>query len=120
MIVAGIERVPLAGQIDLEPAGEIHRRGIGRNADIAHIAGAVARRDAHAAAERQRQMREVAAHAGALLVDVMRRFHVMRVLVAEGDVVVHEIVQIACTRAQPGGVLPNSDQAMSVSLSVSQ
>ena len=27
---------------------------------------------------------------------------------------------IAFTRAQPGGVLPNSDQAMSVSLSVSQ
>ena len=29
MVVAGVERVPLAGQIDLKPAGEIHRRGIG-------------------------------------------------------------------------------------------
>ena len=35
-------------------------------------------------------MGEVAAHAGALLVDVVRRFHVIGVLIAEGDVVVHE------------------------------
>src|SRR5712692_11636176 len=28
LVVAGIECVPLAGQIDLEPAGEIHRRRI--------------------------------------------------------------------------------------------
>src|SRR6266568_8764679 len=27
-VVAGVECVPLAGQIDLEPAGEIHRRRI--------------------------------------------------------------------------------------------
>jgi hypothetical protein len=39
----------------------------------------------------QRQKRKVAADAGALLVDVMRRFHVMRMLVAERDVVMHEI-----------------------------
>src|SRR6266481_445887 len=45
MVVAGVERVPLARQIDLEPAREIHRRGIGRNADVAHIARAVARRN---------------------------------------------------------------------------
>ena len=36
-------------------------------------------------------MRKIAADAGALLVDVMRRLHVVRMLVAEGDVVVHEI-----------------------------
>ena len=90
-VVARIERVPLAGQIDLEPAGEIHRRGIAGHADVAEIAGAIARRDVHAAAERQRQMRKIAADAGALLVDVMRRLHVMGVLVAEGDVVMDEI-----------------------------
>ena len=91
VVVAGVERVPLAGQIDLEPAGEIHRRGIAGHADVAEIAGAVARRDVHAAAEGQREMRKIAADAGALLVDVMRRLHVMGVLVAESDVVVHEV-----------------------------
>ncbi len=88
--MARVEGVPLPGQIDLEPSRKIHRRGIVGNADVAHIAGAIARRDAHAAAERQRQMREVAAHAGALFVHIMRGFHVMRMLIAEGDVVMHE------------------------------
>ena len=36
-------------------------------------------------------MRKVAANAGALLVDIVRRLHVMGVLVAEGDVVVDEV-----------------------------
>ena len=75
----------------MKPAGEIHRRGIPGHADIAEIAGAITRRDVHAAAERHREMRKVAADAGALLVDVMRRLHVVGVLIAEGDVVVHEI-----------------------------
>src|SRR5712672_2860861 len=97
MIVAGVEGVPLAGQIDLEPAGKIHRCGIRRNADVAHIAGAIARRDAHAAAEGQRQMREIATDAGALLIDVVRGLHVIRMLVAEGDVVVH----VAADRGDP-------------------
>jgi hypothetical protein len=39
----------------------------------------------------QRQMRKIAADTGALRVDIMRRFHVMRVLVAEADMAVDEI-----------------------------
>ena len=54
MIVTGVEGVPPAGQIGLEPAGKIDRLRIGRNADIAHVTGAIARRNAHAAAKHQR------------------------------------------------------------------
>ena len=80
-----------AAQIDLEPAGEIHRRIHRRYADIAQIAGAVARRDIHAAAERDRQMGEVPTHAGALLIGFPGGLGRTRVLVAEGEVVVDEV-----------------------------
>ena len=56
----------LPDEIDLEPGREIHRRVVRRHADVAEIAGAIARRDVHAAAERDREMREVAAHAAPL------------------------------------------------------
>jgi hypothetical protein len=35
LIVAGIERVPAAAEIDFEPGAEIHRRIVGRHADVA-------------------------------------------------------------------------------------
>src|SRR5579864_9740621 len=50
-IVARIERVPPPAQIGFEPAGEIHRAVRRRNADVAEIPGAVARRNVHTAAE---------------------------------------------------------------------
>ena len=50
-VVAGVEGVPAAAEIDFEPALEIHRRRVGRHADVAEIAGAIARRNVHAAAE---------------------------------------------------------------------
>src|SRR5262249_9419274 len=49
-VVPGIERVPPAAEIDLEPGAEIHRLRLGDNADVAEIAGAITRRDVHAAA----------------------------------------------------------------------
>src|SRR4026209_2894861 len=66
-VVPWIERVPAASDIGFEPGGEIHRTIRRRHADIAEIAGAVAGRNVHAAAERDRQMREVAAHPFAFL-----------------------------------------------------
>jgi hypothetical protein len=63
--VPGIEGKPAAAEIRLEPRVEIHRRGIGRNADVAEIAVAIARRDVETAAERYREMGEVAADADA-------------------------------------------------------
>src|SRR3954451_1925229 len=51
-VVAGIERIPAAAEIDLEPGAEIHRIRLRRNADVAQITGAIARRDVHAATQR--------------------------------------------------------------------
>src|ERR1700675_2884831 len=52
LVVTGIEGVPTVADIGLEPGAEIHRRGVGGHADVAEIAGAIARRDVHAAAQR--------------------------------------------------------------------
>src|ERR1700748_3781456 len=65
-VVARVEGVPAVAEEDLEPGAEVHRIGHGRHADVAEVAGAVARRDVHAAAQRDRQVREVAADAGPL------------------------------------------------------
>ena len=61
-LVAELRRLDLARK-HFEPGGEIHRRIDRRDADIAEIARAVARRDVHAAAQRDGQVRVVAAHA---------------------------------------------------------
>ena len=62
-IVPRVEGIPTALQKHLEPGTEIHRVGNRRHADITEIAGAVARRDIHAAAQCDREMGKVAAHA---------------------------------------------------------
>ncbi len=64
--MAGVEGIPLAIQKGLEPAGEIHRIRVRGHADIAEIACAIARRDIHAAAKRDREVGEIAANADAL------------------------------------------------------
>ena len=68
LIVTGVECVPFATEKHLEPGIEIHRRGIGRHADIAQIAVHIARGNIHAAAECNGEMREIPANADALLV----------------------------------------------------
>ena len=65
-VVARVEAVPGTAEIRFEPAGKIHRRMQRWNADVAEIAGAVARRDAHAAAQRHGEVREVPADAAPL------------------------------------------------------
>src|ERR1700683_459652 len=89
--MARIERVPAIAEINLEPGGEIHRRLVRRHADVAEIAGAIARRDVHAAAERNGEMGKVAADAAALLVRLPGAFGRARVRVAELDVAVDVI-----------------------------
>ena len=89
-IVAGIECVPLAAKIRLEPSGEIHRAVRRLHPDLAEIARAIARRNIHAAAKRDGKMRVVAAYAFAFLEGLERGFR-NRELVAEGDVVVHKV-----------------------------
>src|SRR5215213_8472619 len=66
-VVAGIEGVPMATEIDFEPGAEIHRRIDRRNTDIAEISRAVPGGDVHAAAERDREMGEIPAHPPALI-----------------------------------------------------
>src|SRR6516164_4950838 len=90
-IVPRIERVPPIAEIDLEPSAEIHRIGIRQNANIAEIAGAVARGDVHAAAECDRQMRKISAHAAALESDLGSGPGGARVLIAEAHIGLNEI-----------------------------
>src|SRR6187551_3086823 len=86
LVVAWIERVPGAAQVRLEPAGEVHGRVRRWQADVAEVARAVAGGDVQAAAERDRQVRVVAADALAIVEHVPRRLGRARVPVAEGDV----------------------------------
>jgi hypothetical protein len=89
--MARVESMPRTAETDLEPSREIHWRGIGRHADIAEIAGAIARGDVHGPAERDREMREIAAHAGLLAPGISGRPAVARVFIAKGDVIVDEV-----------------------------
>ena len=50
LIVSRVEGVPARAEIDFKPGAEIHRRRVRRDADIAEVAGAIARRDVHAPA----------------------------------------------------------------------
>ena len=51
-VVPGVECVTAAAEINLEPRAEVHGRVLWRNADVTEIAGAIAGRNVHAAAER--------------------------------------------------------------------
>src|SRR5207249_1548040 len=62
-----------------------------RKADVGHVTDTIARRDVQAAAERDRQVCEVTTNAVALYVCFGRGSGGAGVLVAEGDVVVHEV-----------------------------
>ena len=89
--VSRIEDVPLPAQVGLEPGGEIPRRIRRRHADVAQVAGAVARGNVLGAAKGDRQMRVVPAHAALLLECLRCRTGHSRVLVAEFDTLVHEL-----------------------------
>ena len=62
-VVPGIRCVPTTAEIDFEPAAEIHRSVVERHADVSEIAGAVTRRNVHAAAERDGEVGKITAHA---------------------------------------------------------
>src|ERR1700737_1480651 len=59
-IVPWVEGIPASSEIRLEPGGEIHRAVGRRYAHIAEIAGAVPRRNVHAAPEGNSKMCVVA------------------------------------------------------------
>ena len=106
-------------EIDLEPGVEVHRRVRRGQADVGHVAEDVAGRDVERAAEGDREVREVAAHAAAGDVDVDRR-RLRRALEQPVADFAWIQSQTAWTRAQPGGVCPKRCQATCESVSVWQ
>jgi hypothetical protein len=91
MVVARVHRIPAPSEKDLEPGAEIHWTNIDWNADVAEIAGAVAGRDVHAAAEGDGEMGEVAADADAFVHGIAGAASRARIRVAEADFGVDEI-----------------------------
>src|SRR5437763_7579539 len=81
--------MPAIAEENLDPGAEILRRVRRRQADIADIAGAIARRDVEAAAADEREMRIVAADAAPLLESLRGRARRPRVLVTEANVIMH-------------------------------
>ena len=63
LIVARIEREPSAIQEHLHPGAEVHRSSGIRHADVGQIAEDIPGWDVHRPAQRDREMREVTAHA---------------------------------------------------------
>ena len=91
MIVTRVHRVPTPIEKHLEPGAEIHRVDVDRNADVAEIASAIARGNVHAAAERNREMGEVAADADAFVHGIAGAAGWARVWITEADLRVNEI-----------------------------
>src|SRR6202035_2755327 len=104
VIVTCIERVPATVKKDLGPRGEIHWCGIPRNPDSAEITSAVSRGDIHAAAKRDRQVREVAANADPFLMPLGCGSVAAGVVVPEFDA----IMDVVADRLNPLPTAGNS------------
>src|ERR1019366_2289810 len=86
-IVARVEYVPAAANPGLEPRREIaHAEGRCRS-DVAQVAGAVSRRNIHAAAEGDGKVRVVAADAGPFVESLRGAAGGAGVLIVEGNMV---------------------------------
>ncbi len=90
IVVACVHVPPAAIQPDLVPGAEVAGAGI-RHADVADVAGDVARGDVHAARERDGKVLIIAADADALGEDVHGGLGGARGFVVEGDVRIHPI-----------------------------
>src|SRR5271166_6619640 len=102
MVVTRVYRVPAAIEKDFGPGAEIHGIDIGRNADVAEIAGAIAGGNVHAAAERDGEMGEVAADADAFAHGIAGATGWARVGIAEPDLRVNEIADRLHDPRAPG------------------
>jgi hypothetical protein len=90
-VVPRIEGPPAVAEINFEPGAEIHGAIRGRDADIAEVAGGVARGNVEGTAEGNGEMLKIAADANALGVNAQRRAGGTREFIAEGDVAVDPI-----------------------------
>src|ERR1700691_5357839 len=90
-IVARVEHVPTAAEIDFDPRRKIVGRIGRRQADVGDVTGTIACRDVQAAAKRDRKMSEVAAHPDALGVGFKCRSGGTGTLVIECYVIMDEV-----------------------------
>ena len=119
--MACVEGVPLAAQVDLEPGAEVHRVTHRRNADVSQVTGGITGRYIHAAAERDGQVRKVAADAGLLVKALQRTAGRARRAVVEMDALVHEIADRLNTRPAQRGrpeMGPRKGQQLAVDLAI--
>src|SRR6202000_476409 len=88
MVVPGVEGKPSPTEEHLEPGAEVHGRRIARYSDVAQIARAIARRNIHAPAQRDRQMSKDATDADPFLMAFGCGAVAPRVLITELNTVV--------------------------------
>lgn len=124
LVVARIEGVPTVTEIGLKSSRKVHR-AVGRlGAAVAQIARAIACRHVHAPAQGHREVSEVAAHAGTLVVGLHRRARVACVSVSEFNVFVDEIadgLHRRPARRDRGEPLPGDDaQAFGLAVATAQ
>jgi hypothetical protein len=101
MVVPRVNGVPTAIEEDFGPAAEIHGIWINRNADVAEIAGAIARGNIHATTERDGEVREVSAYTNAFVHGIACAAGGTRIGITEPDLSVHEIANRLHTLAAP-------------------
>src|SRR3984885_12031178 len=90
-IVARVEHVPTAAEIDFDPRCEIIWRIRRRKADIGNVTGAIACRDVQAATKGDGKMSVVAAHPSTFRVCFRRRSGCTGMLVTESYVLMDEV-----------------------------
>jgi hypothetical protein len=89
--VACIKDESSPAEEDFEPRAEIHRIRVGRHANIAQIAGAIASRDIHAAAQRHSEMREVATYTYSLVKSIERGSIIASVSISKRKVAMDKV-----------------------------
>lgn len=90
-VVPSVKGVPATAKVCLESGGEVHWAVWGQYADVTQVAGAVACRNVHAVAERDREVRVITADAGPLIESLPGRPCGAGVLVTKGDMLMDEI-----------------------------
>src|SRR5271163_3237277 len=90
-IVPRIERMPGSAEIDFDPRREIHHSVWWLGPHVSQVSGAVTRRNIHAAAESDGQMREVAADAHTLVKRLPSRSRRARSLIIESNMIMNKI-----------------------------
>src|ERR1700747_2091547 len=94
--MASVKREPATFEKYFQPCTKVHWRGIGRNADVAKIAGAVSGRDVHTAAQSHSKMRKVSTYTDPLMIGIECRSVISRVTISKFDVIVNKIANCLC------------------------